>query len=360
MTFDLDDVELALTGAIRQLLGDRHDSVQRRGTLGGRHDEDLWKALSQDLGLLPMALPEDVGGDAGGDVLIGLAMREMGRALYDGPYLSSVVLACGLLETVEHPAEGHRVLSRVQTGELRPTAGLPNSYQGTRASRLDDTWLLAGAARAVLDAGTASHLVVVAELPLGGRGIFLVDLTSAGVSVDTLETFDLTRSFGLVHLDGVRADLVGPTADDALTRTADRARIMLASEQVGGAAATLEIAVEHAKTRHQFGRPIGSYQAIKHQCADVLVAIETAAVTVDHALCLLQEGEDVSRIAPMVAAMSSEAYVQAATSSLHVHGGMGFTWEHDAHLHLRRATSSSHLLGSPSTHRELLLERLGL
>ena len=360
MTFDLDDIERALTAGVRQLLADRHNSVLRRATLGKRYDENLWNDLSQSLGLLPMALPDDIGGDAGGDVLIGLAMREMGRALYDGPYLSSVVIACGYITALDGQVERRDVLSRILDGRLRPTAGPPGSDLGIRVTRDGSGWSLFGVIRPVLDVDTATHLVVIAELAVDDLGVFLVDLSAPGVQIERLDTFDLTRSMGVVHLDGAAADLTGTMSGDRLRRLADRTRIMVASEQIGGAAAVLELAVEHAQTRHQFGRPIGSYQAIKHQCADALVAIETTLVTVDHALCLLVNGEDVGHIAPMVAAMSSEAYVQAATTSLHVHGGMGFTWEHDAHLHLRRAKSSSHLLGSPSAHRELLLERLGL
>lgn len=206
----------------------------------------------------------------------------------------------------------------------------------------------------MLDGALADLLLVVAR----GPRVFAVDPSAGGVTITPVTTLDTTRKQATVAFDGAPARPLGVPAgaDTAVRRALRTGEIMLAAEQAGGARAVLDMAVAYAKQRVQFGRAIGGFQAIKHMCADLLVEVESAHSAAYHAAWSLAEGRaDVAASAAMCQAFCSEAFVRAAGDNIQIHGGVGFTWEHPAHLYLRRARSSAQLFGDPATHRERYL-----
>jgi alkylation response protein AidB-like acyl-CoA dehydrogenase len=322
------------------------------------YDEAFWRRMASQLGWQGLAIPERYGGAGYGWAEMSIVLEEMGRALLCAPFLSSVVLAAtALIESGDEDAQA-RYLPDIVSGDLVATvtiSGQDGAPEGAdiAAVRGGDGWVLSGDAPFVLD-GHVAGLVLVPARGNGAVSLFAVDAGASGVCRTPLDAMDQTRKLASLSFDGTPARLVGASGDGSrvLSRVLDRAAVALAAEQVGGAARCLDMAVEYAKTRVQFGRPIGSFQAVKHKCADMLVAVETARsalflairhATTDHA------GLPVS--ASTAKALCSEAYLHVATENIHVHGGIGFTWEHAAHLYFRRAKSGEMLLGTPTYHR---------
>ncbi len=193
--------------------------------------------------------------------------------------------------------------------------------------------------------------------------LFAVEADAAGLTRTPLATMDQTRKQARLEFSATPARLVGEDggAGPALSRTLDLAAVALAAEQVGGAQRCLDMAVDYAKTRIQFGRPIGSFQAIKHKCADMLLEVESAKSAAYYAgWAAAEDSEELPVVASLAKSYCSEAYFHAAAENIQIHGGIGFTWEHDAHLYFKRAKSSELLLGDPSYHRELLAQRIGI
>ncbi|HEY5146546.1 MAG TPA: acyl-CoA dehydrogenase, partial [Polyangiaceae bacterium] len=226
---------------------------------------------------------------------------------------------------------------------------------------------LHGAKRYVVDGDVADLLLVTARSPGStgeeGAAMFLVDAHSPGVKRTTLPTMDLTRRQAFVELHGVRVDASAKMGDArALRTTLDRAAVALAAESLGGADRCLEMATEYAKSRVQFGRPIGSFQAIKHKLADMLVAVETARSAVFYAASVAQSGDDaeLATAAPLAKSYCTEAFFRCAAENVQIHGGVGFTWEHDAHWFFKRAQGSLALLGSPAADRDRLADAIGI
>ena len=214
-------------------------------------------------------------------------------------------------------------------------------------------WVLRGDAGFVLD-GHLAALVLVPALAGRDVSLFAVGADAGGVRRTALDTMDQTRKQARLSFDGTPARLVGAAGDGSrvLSRVLDRAAVALAAEQVGGASRCLEMAVEYAKTRVQFGRPIGSFQAVKHKCADMLVALELARSSLFQAVRqAAADDPGLPASASIAKTLCSEAYLHVAAENIHVHGGTGFTWEHPAHLYFRRAKSSEVLLGTPAYHR---------
>ena len=226
----------------------------------------------------------------------------------------------------------------------------------------DGGWTLRGTKCFVIDGTTADLLLVVART-VAGPSLFAVDRDATGWAAEPLETLDATRAMARLTFDAVPATLVG--ADGAggriMAKVLDIASVALAAEQAGGARRCLEMSADHARVRHQFGRPIGSFQAVKHKCADMLVQVELAEAASREAARLAAEGSADFPVAAAVAhACCSRAYMSAAMENIQVHGGIGFTWEHPAHLYFRRAKSSQLLFGGPAVYHERLLDRLGI
>jgi alkylation response protein AidB-like acyl-CoA dehydrogenase len=231
------------------------------------------------------------------------------------------------------------------------------------AARPDgDGWVLEGAKSFVLDGHTAD-LVLVAARTGTGLSLFSVDGGAAGLTRAWLPTLDQTRRLARLEFTGVRARLVGAegAAGDVLARTLDQAAVALAAEQLGGSQRVLEMSVEYAKVRRQFGRPIGGFQAVKHKCADMLIGVESSRSAVLHAAAVIDaDPPDRPEVASLAKSYCSETYFAAAAENIQIHGGIGFTWEHDAHLYFKRAASSRLFLGDPAHHRERIARRIGL
>jgi alkylation response protein AidB-like acyl-CoA dehydrogenase len=313
-------------------------------------DAEAWKRIGGELGWTAVAIPEAYGGVGLGFVeLVGL-LEEMGEALLCAPFFASVCMAAPALLAAGDSAAAREWLPAIAEG--RATAALVTG--DVVATRAADAVTLDGVARLVLD-GHAADLLVVAAREGGGTSLFALPARTRGVERQAHPTMDQTRRFAEVSLRGVAAARAGAAGQGAtaLACALDQARVALAAEQVGGAQRCLDLAVAYAKERVQFGRPIGSFQAIKHKCADMMVAVESARSAAYWAGCVAAEaGAELPRAASLAKAWCSESYFRCAADALQIHGGVGFTWEYDVHLHLKRARSMEQFLGSPTWHRE--------
>ncbi|MBF6207400.1 acyl-CoA dehydrogenase family protein [Streptomyces gardneri] len=360
-----------LRSLVRGFLADRSSSARVRDRIeaGATRDDAVWQQMADQLGLQAIAIPEEYGGAGYGPVELGVVLEEMGRRLYVGPYFSTVALV-GQLLTETGDEEARKLwLPSIADGSLTATLAVTEESgswdPATFTTRADATaagWRLTGVKSFVLDGASAGLIVVVAATP-DGPGFFGVDSSAPGLSVNDLDGLDLTRSLSRVELADTPAVRIAAEADGTalVERVRDLAVVALAAEQVGGAAEVLEMAVEYAKLREQFGRPIGSFQAIKHKCADMLLEVESARSAAYYAASVVAASGTESRIAAALAkAYCSEAYTHAAKENIQIHGGIGYTWEHDAHLYLKRAKTTEVLFGSPVEHRARLADLIGL
>lgn len=351
-----------LRGYVRQWLDERAplDEVRRIMETPEGHQPELWKELAE-LGWLGIAVPEAQGGAGYGFAELAVLAEEMGRTLFPSPFLSTVVMAAGLVEALGEDAQKAELLGGIAAGERLAVVIPDGDGAGIRAE--GDNWSLSGSARFVLDGHTAPTLLVVADTA-GGRRVFVVDGDGPGVERRRLDVMDLTRPQARIELTAAPGSPLGGGEAEtaaALTAMTHRAVAALAMEQVGGTEACLDMSVSYAKERHQFGRPIGSFQAIKHLCADMLVLLESAKSAAHHlAVAIDDDPDEVAVAAPLAKSYCSEAYVRVAADTIQVYGGIGFTWEHSAHLYLKRAKSSSLLFGDGTHHRAQLAGRLAL
>jgi alkylation response protein AidB-like acyl-CoA dehydrogenase len=330
----------------------------------------VWRQLANDLALPGIHLPEEVGGAGFGAVELGIAMEEQGRALLCAPFFSSSVLAAGAILHIANAAEQAALLPGIANGTLRAALAVTeaNGRWGADgiellAHRRGDAWALRGAKSFVVDGCSADMLLVAARLPdtFGEVGLclFQVDPNAPGVARRLLTTLDATRKQAHIQFDDVPAELLGDAgaAADGLQRTFDQASIALAHEMVGGAQVMLDSAVDYAQLRFQFGRPIGSFQAIKHKCADMLLEVELARSAAYYAAqAAAQADPQTPALASLAKAAAGDAYMHAAAECIQIHGGIGFTWDHDTHLWFKRAKSSEVMLGDPRFHRERMLQ----
>ncbi|MFJ4934268.1 acyl-CoA dehydrogenase family protein [Streptomyces pseudovenezuelae] len=332
-------------------------------------DRALWRRMGTELGLQGLAVPEEYGGAGCGPVEVGVVMEEMGRALLCAPFLSSAVLATTTLLRCADEDARKRLLPGLASGELVGTLALTEdsarwdaSGVGLTARESKGSWLLTGHKLFVLDGATAEVVLTVARTG-DGIGVFCVEGDAPGLTREPLPTMDPTRRQARLDYQDVPATRLRTHGDgwDLVSEVLDRAAVALAAEQVGVASRALDMAVEYAKVRHQFGRPIGSFQALKHLLADVLLEVESARAAAHYAL-LAAENEDpeLPAVANLAKAFCSEACVQATEQNIQLHGGIGFTWEHPAHLYLKRARTAQLLFGDPAYHRELLARRIGM
>ncbi|MDG4668075.1 acyl-CoA dehydrogenase family protein [Mycobacterium sp. 236(2023)] len=335
-------------------------------------DRALWQAMSDQLGLPAILVPEEFGGAGFGFGFAALVMEELGRALVCAPFLSTAVIAVEALVASEDAVNGGEMLSAIAEGSLLVAVAFTDKHghleatqddaDGVRARHLGDGWALTGVRQFVIDAAVADVLLVLAETD-GGWSLFRVPASGTGVTIETLDTLDLTRGQAHVHFDDAPAQLVGEAGrgHDYAKRALTAGLVGIAAEQVGGARRAMEMSVDYAKVREQFGRPIGSFQAIKHKCADMLMGVESGTSAVHAAALAIEEGSAESALlASLAKAYCSDAYCQVAAENIQVHGGIGFTWEHPAHLYFRRAKSTRVLFGDPVYHRERILQELGL
>lgn len=363
--FALDDEQEQLRVAVRSLLTKRSplSGLRRFADTAADFDRDLWAEMCAQMGLASLAIPEQYGGSGYGFVTQAVVLEEMGRMVYPGPYFTSAVLAAQVILAVGSEEGRQRLLPGIASGQVIATVAAVESERRFAlecAGTTTDGVTLSGVKVAVPDARWADVFVVYATGP-HGPGLYEVAASTPGVTVSDTEPLDLSRPVATVTFDNAPTQVVGSGPDVAagLQLGFDIAAIGLACEQAGTAATALDMATEYAKARQQFGRPIGSFQAIKHMLADVYVDNESAwsaayysAWAVDHA------PSEVAMLAPLANAFASDALVAAAETNMQVHGGIGFTWEHDAQFPVRRAFGSRQLVGAPDGHRDRIAEAL--
>jgi alkylation response protein AidB-like acyl-CoA dehydrogenase len=370
MSFTITPEHEELRQTVRRFLTEKSPitAVRKVMTTDTGFDDAVWSQMAEQIGLPGLIVPEAHGGAGMGAAELAIVMEEMGRVLLCAPYLSTV-LATQALVLAGDAAAQQDLLPGIAAGTTRATLAYvepggdwePASAK-TTATKDGSGWKLDGKKAFVLDGHTADVLLVTARTA-DGLSLFRVDAGAPGVTRTALPTLDLTRKLADVSLQGAHATRVGTAGDltAAIERAVQWAIAALAAEQAGGAQRCLETATEYAKTRLQFGRPIGSFQAIKHRCADMLVAAEFAKSAAYGAAAALDDGGSAADEATAIAkSYCSEAFFQAAGDNIQIHGGMGFTWEADAHLYFKRAKSSSLLFGDPVKHREKLAARIGL
>jgi alkylation response protein AidB-like acyl-CoA dehydrogenase len=333
------------------------------------YDEAVWKQAAEQLGLQGLAIPEEYGGSGYGFVELGIVLEEMGRALFTAPFFSTVVLAGTTLLHAGDDNAKKSYLPGIASGEtiatlayVEPSGKWDESGIEATATADGDGWKLNGTKSFVIDGHLANLIIVAAKTPKG-VSLFAVEGDAPGLTKTSLSTMDQTRKQAKLELADTPGTLIGTEGAgwDVLDTVLDLIVVGLAAEQVGGAQKVLDMAVEYAKVRVQFGRPIGSFQAIKHKCADMLLEVESAKSAAYYGLwCASEENDELPSVASLAKAYCSEAYFHAAAENIQIHGGIGFTWEHPAHLYFKRAKSSELLFGDPTYHRELLAQRIGI
>jgi alkylation response protein AidB-like acyl-CoA dehydrogenase len=329
--------------SVRRFVAERSPIAKLRELMadGQPYHADVWRQLSAQLGLSGLIIPAEYGGAEAGYAVLSVALTELGAGLVSSPLLAGTLAAGVLLQLDDKDAKA-RLLPGIASGELIATLALA----GGRTVRSDDG-TLAGEVTPVLNAGQANVLLVPA-VTRGGTEIYEVAADAAGLSVVTVAGLDHSRSVATVRLDAVAGRPLTGDAVRALGFAQDLANLALAAEQLGGFGAALEMTVEYAKIRAAFGRPIGAFQGVKHRLANLRTDWELArAALLDAARAADERPEDFSRAAAVARVSVSEAYVAAATATIQLHGGIGFTWEHDAHLYYKNAISQNALFGDP-------------
>ena len=342
---------------VRQYVSDKAPLAATRNLLGQDRDFDpvVWASMARELDLAGVDIDESLGGAGLTSVELALAAVELGAALYSGPFLAGAGLAAGLLRAAD-PQPNTRIadlLGSVSRGAIL-TAAVPDQGGAWRADAVtceavehaDRGWSLTGAKVAVLQADQAELLLVAARTPVGACSLFAVE--PGTTSIRRMDSIDPTRSLCRVELDAAPGELLVDRADQAITDGWLRGCVLLAAESLGGARQCLEMTAEYARTRVQFGRPIGAFQAVKHRLVDTLVEVELATSAVYLAACHLTAGDPaIAGSAPMALHSATQAFSRAAADAVQIHGGVAFTWEHDAHLFVKRARANRQLLGRP-------------
>ena len=374
MDFAFSPEQEQLREVVRKFLGHKSPESEVRRLMGTSrgYDRAVWKQLAGELDLPGIIIPESYGGSGFGYLELSVILEEMGRALLCAPYFSTVVLAAGALLASGDATACETFLPRIAAGDLIATfvipAGAPDDRPGVAAVPQPDGYVLDGFADQVIDGHIADLIVVPATVDASGAtSLFAVSSVSSrpdpALKRTLRPTMDETRKVARVEFNHAPAELIGElgAGQAAIDAVAARAAIALASEQVGICQWGLAASVSYAKTRYQFARPIGSFQAVKHKIADMLVALESAkAVAYYGAWAAETDAADLDVIASLAKAECSEAALDVAAETIQVHGGIGFTWEHPAHLYFKRAKSSELFLGTPAYHRELICQALGV
>jgi alkylation response protein AidB-like acyl-CoA dehydrogenase len=352
--FDFNDDQKALREAVRDALGGMvpADSLLAMAGEGGRMPDDLWRRIA-DLGWPGLLVPEGFGGLGLGLVDMTVVCEEMGRVPLPGPYFSSAVFAT--LAALRLGADD--LLADLASGAKRGSvaveemavAGDPLASIATRARNAGEEWTLDGLKPTVADGATADWVIVVAR-DGDGLAAFLVE----GAEIDTVPGLDPTRQLGRLVMDATSARRLGPAGDQTalLRRVLDDAAVMLCAELIGASEATFELAAEYSKARVQFGRPIGTFQAVKHMAAEMLQDLTLARVITHYAAwCSDVDAEDRELSASMAKSFAPEAAVTVTSTSIQIHGAVGFTWECPAHFYYKRAKATDLMLGKQAWQR---------
>ncbi len=371
MNFAFTDEQEELRKTVRAFLDSKspESAVREQMETEQGYDEAVWSQMAEQMGLQGLHIPEEFGGSGFSYIELGIVLEEMGRSLLCAPFFSTVVLAANTLLQSGDDAAKKDYLPGIASGETiatvaftEPSGKWDEAGITMEATQDGDGWTLSGTKMFVLDGHTANLVIVAARTPKG-VSLFAVDGEAAGLTRTPLSTMDQTRKQAKLEFDNVPAKLIGTEGEGwtVLGTVLDLVAVGLAAEEVGGAQKVLDMAVEYAKVRVQFGRPIGSFQAIKHKCADMLLEVESAKSAAYYGMwCASEMNDELPSVASLAKAYCSEAYFHASAENIQIHGGIGFTWEHPAHLYFKRAKSSELLFGDPTYHRELLAQRIGI
>ncbi|WP_205873118.1 acyl-CoA dehydrogenase family protein [Mycobacterium camsae] len=341
-----DDFRASLRGFLR----DR--TPQLRSADG--HDDRLWRNLCSELELPGLHVPPEYGGAGAGLIETAIAFCELGRVLAPVPYASNTFATEAILRLGDEE-QRRALLPGLLTGE-QVAAFAP---VGQEVVEVGGDGRLTGACSPVLH-GHVADLFIVPASRAGDVSLYAVRAAAPGVCIERLPSFDLTRPVARVRFSEAPGEALVAGGPEALDQVLDVARVLLAAEMLGGAEACLDMAVDYACHRMQFDRPIGSFQAVKHACADMLIEIDATRAAVMFAAMSATTGDELHLAAPLVKAQAADTFVQCAGAAIQIHGGIAFTWEHDLHLYFRRATTSAALFGSSAQHRALLADRAGL
>jgi alkylation response protein AidB-like acyl-CoA dehydrogenase len=368
--FELADYQRDLVQAARQFLAARAPLARSRALMTAEpgYDAAVHRQLSAELGVLGLHVPEAYDGAGAGFVEVALVMQETGRVLYPGPYLATITALELLLQAGDAGALA-RFGPLLASGEATAAVAWAEAPGPARldqitvtASPAGEHWTLRGSKRFVVSGDTADVLLVSAMSP-AGPSLFAVDGQASHLTRVRRPTLDQTRAIADIDFADTPADLVGEAgaAARAIATAYDHACVALAAETIGVADVALELTVSYLKERRQFGRAIGSFQALKHRCADLVMAVELARCAVEYAARVADAGGDDLTAAAAIALSEAAIAAQRVTGEcIQMHGGIGFTWEHDAHLFFKRARSNAALLGRVAEHRERLLASIGV
>jgi alkylation response protein AidB-like acyl-CoA dehydrogenase len=367
MNFGFTEEQELLRKTARDFLAERAPISRVREILDSdaAYARPLWKAIAE-LGWTGLALPELHGGAGLSIVELCIVLEELGRALTPVPFLSTAMAGSAVLELGDG-AQRDAWLPRIASGACIATLAVPSEAgdvgEAVVATETHEGACLTGCAAIVPDATAADLLVVLGRFAGGGEALFLVPASAKGLRVQPLAGMDRLRPVSRVDLDEVALPWpsVLPDREGSVRRAIDRALVMVSAEMVGGAEACLDTSVAYAKQRVQFGKPIGVHQAIKHKCADMLFAVESARAIVHYAAWAAREREpDAAVAAAMAKATACDAFRRAAQDNLQIHGGVGFTWEYDCHLYLKRAKADEAWLGDAQAQRRRIAQLLGI
>jgi alkylation response protein AidB-like acyl-CoA dehydrogenase len=356
ITFGREQKELQ--SVVAQFFARSHDLAAVRVATDSpdAYDREVWRRMAGDLGLQAVGAPEEAGG-TGESMLDVIAVTEqLGRALDPSPYLASIVLAAqAVLRAGGDPKWLDDLVSGTSTATLAVTEGTDpvGTALATTAEGDGDDVRVTGTKRLVLHGAHVDDIIVLAAHP-SGPTLVRVHRDAPGLTVTALDAVDRTRPVADITLDDAPGRVIGAAGEgrEVVEQVWARARVALAAEQVGAASAALDLVVAYVKERHQFGRPLGSFQSLKHLLTDVMVEIEASRTAVLHAAGAIDAGDaDALILGHMAQAVAGDALMLAAKACTQAHGAIAFTWEHDAHLYLKRATGSFQLLGTPRHHR---------
>jgi alkylation response protein AidB-like acyl-CoA dehydrogenase len=376
MNFAFSEEQEELRRTVRQFLEAKSPETEVRRLMETTegYDPAVWKQMGQELGLQSIAIPEQFGGQGFTFIELGIVLEEQGRVLVCAPYFSSVVLGANAIMNAGTDAQKAELLPGIASGDsiatlafTEPSGKWDVAGITMEAKESKGKYTLSGEKMFVLDGHVADTIVVVARTAgssgTDGISFFTVRGDADGLTRTPLSTMDMTRKQAKLEFDNVTAEPLGAPGGGwaAFSKTLDQAAVALSNEMMGGAQKVLEMSVEYAKVRVQFGRPIGSFQAIKHKCADMLLEVESGKSAAYYASwAAAEDNEELPVVAALAKAYCSEAYFHATAENIQIHGGIGFTWEHPAHLYFKRAKSSEIYLGDPTYHRELLAQRIGI
>jgi alkylation response protein AidB-like acyl-CoA dehydrogenase len=364
MNFDFSPEQIQLRNEARRFLEDKCPSTAVRRVLDGdiAHDAELWGAMAE-MGFLGIAIPEEHGGLGLGYLEQCVVAEELGRALAPVPFSSSVYLATEFLLEGGSEAQRAHWLPRLASGEAIGTFAFAEGAGALKPEAVKmsaDGSTLSGTKMPVPDGGVADFAIVAAQAPQG-LSLYLVELEAPHVSREAVTTIDPSRPHARLSFENARAESIGTTGKGwaLIQRVLDRAAVLTAFEQIGGADKALELACDYTKDRIAFGRPVGSFQAIQHKLADMFVSAALARSNTYYGAWALSAGEgELPEAAAAARITANEAYRHCAREGLQAHGGAGFTWELDCHLHYRRAHLLAVSLGASSYWQDRLIEQV--